>query len=195
MCVCSLLSTWLSRFFMQKLSMKQGDAGVHCGQHPTKTPQCSCDMKKGRFLHVPVFDNGKRLSQEPHTCSREATRFYEKFFDVSRSFGVSSSSLKFREGSVFREVMKMRLRNLTWGLQDAECLLLLYQLEKDKCHQCVCVCLVLVRRQNVAANLDTAFLSWWGCLVLHLICDTRKMSYAVQHPCRGANDVKHVLET
>ena len=93
--------------------MKQGDAGVHCGQHPTKTPQCSCDMKKGRFLHVPVFDNGKRLSQEPHTCSREATRFYEKFFDVSRSFGVSSSSLKFREGSVFREVMKMRLRNLT----------------------------------------------------------------------------------
>ena len=87
--------------------MKQGDAGVHCGQHPTKTPQCSCDMKKGRFLHVPVFDNGKRLSQEPHTCSREVTRFYEKFFDVSRSFGVSSSSLKFREVSVFREVMKM----------------------------------------------------------------------------------------
>ena len=53
------------------------------------------------------FDNGKRLSQEPHTCSREVTRFYEKFFDVSRSFGVSSSSLKFREVSVFREVMKM----------------------------------------------------------------------------------------
>ena len=164
MCVCSLLSTWISRFFMQKLSMKQGDAGVHCGQHPTKTPQCSCDMKKGRFLHVPVFDNGKRLSQEPHTCSREVTRSYEKFFDVSRSFGVSRSSLKFREVSVFREVMTMpiqysismtvpilfqwrfllrhdvRLRNLTWGLQDAECLLLLYQLEKDKCHQCVCVC-------------------------------------------------------
>ena len=48
-----------------------------------------------------------RLSQEPHTCSREVTRFYEKFFDVSRSFGVSRSSLKFREVSVFREVMTM----------------------------------------------------------------------------------------
>ena len=93
--------------FVQFLLFKQGDAGVHCGQHPTKTPQCSCDMKKGRFLHVPVFDNGKRLSQEPHTCSREVTRSYEKFFDVSRSFGVSRSSLKFREVSVFREVMTM----------------------------------------------------------------------------------------
>ena len=51
-----------------------------------------------------------RLSQEPHTCSREVTRFYEKFFDVSRSFGVSRSSLKFREVSVFRGLMTMPIQ-------------------------------------------------------------------------------------
>ena len=45
------MRNFLASFFFTR---KQGDAGVHCGQHPTKTPQCSCDMKKGRFLHVPA---------------------------------------------------------------------------------------------------------------------------------------------
>ena len=42
--------------------LKQGAAGEHCSQRPTKTLQCSCENVPAIFQ---FFVNGNRLSQEP----------------------------------------------------------------------------------------------------------------------------------
>ena len=54
---CSLGRLVRSRFFLSK----QGAAGEHCSQRPTKTLQCSCENVPAIFH----FRNGNRPSQEP----------------------------------------------------------------------------------------------------------------------------------
>ena len=54
----------LSLIFVGIISFhfKQGAAGEHCSQRPTKTLQCSCENVPAIFQ---FFVNGNRLSQEP----------------------------------------------------------------------------------------------------------------------------------
>ena len=53
-CVWDLRNSKEIRLRVFELAM-QGDAGNFCSQHPTKTLQISCDMWKGRLLHVPAW--------------------------------------------------------------------------------------------------------------------------------------------
>ena len=120
-CVCKLLETWRFNTLLccQKVHVCIFAVRVIIiFQHRGAVNLIPSTAQRRRWFEIVIssrdalktylfFQYGKRLSQEPHTCSREVTRFYEKFFDVSRSFGVSRSSLKFREVSVFREVMTM----------------------------------------------------------------------------------------
>ena len=118
-----------------------------------KLPDCM-GYRVWSTLRTCVRD-GKRLSQEPHsfptftmfmkfptfTMFIKFTMFMKTLHAVRNDFFLLCGQFYFHD-ELFRHTV--RLRNLTWGLQHAEWSLLLYQLDKEKCHQCVILFVVVV---------------------------------------------------